>query len=192
MDDPLRVHSPKELELFLEVTPCPRCGHGLTVARLPEARPEGDDRDCVLRAHCVSCNAQRTFHIRWVQPSDDQPSEVVDLAQWVGLYYVYADAIDKGASPAETRQAARLAAQCLTEAMKFYGEDEMPPESAFRKPRSAAAFDSNPANFARTRLRELLAMLPIAARTDPDRDCQAGPNGPEQENASPRAWWKIW
>ncbi len=161
--------------------------------RVPKATPEGggDHRASAVRVHCKSCNSQRTFHIQWVEVADDQPSEVVDLAQWVGLYYLYADEIDKGDSPTETRTTARRAAQCLAEALKFYAQEEMPPESAFHKAESLVAFRNNPANFARTRLRELQAMLPVAGGAassggaDPDKD-------PDKKPAARKAWWKIW
>jgi len=145
-------------------------------------QPGGD-----VKAHCKRCNAQRTFHIQWVKVAADQPSEVIDLAQWVGLYYLYAGEIDKADSPAEARRTARRAAQCLAEALKFYGRDEMPPESAFQKSESLAAFRSNAANFARTRLRELQAMLPVVAEEAPSSGA-----GPEEEPAAQKAWWKIW
>jgi len=158
-----------------------------------------DSQDLLtLRAHCSNCHAQRTFHVQLVKVSDDQPSEVVDLAQWVGLYHLYSDEMDKADSPAETRRTARLAAQCLAEALKFYSQEEMPPESAFGKAESVAAFRNNPANFARTRLQGLQAMLPAVGRTafdggetDSDPDKTLG-NEPDTETATRKAWWKIW
>ena len=78
------------------------------------------------------------------------------------------------------------AALCLAEALKFYGQEEMPAESAFHKAESLAAFRNNPANFARTRLRELQAMLP-AASDSPGRGAD-----PDNMPAARKAWWKIW
>jgi len=157
--------------------------------RAAKTAPEGggDRRPSAVRAHCKSCNAQRTFHVQWVKAAADQPSEVIDLAQWVGLYFFYADEIGKVDSPSKARAMARRAAQCLGEALKFYGEEEMPPESAFRKAESVAAFRSNPANFAKTRLRELHAMLPVAADASDEGDA-----GPDQKKPARKAWWKIW
>jgi len=66
-------------------------------------------------------------------------------------------------SPAETRRNARQAALCLAEALKFHGQEELPPESAFFCEASRAAYRANPANYARTRLRELQALLPAPA-----------------------------
>lgn len=198
MDEPLRVHSPKELKFLLEVTPCARCGRGLMVGRLTDKLAPDSQGIVTLRARCSNCHAQRTFHIQFVKVSDNQPSEVVDLAQWVGLYHLYADEMDKADSPTDTRRTARLAAQCLAEALKFYAQEEMPPESAFRKAESVAAFRNNPANFARTHLRGLEAMLPAVGRTafdgdETDRDSDKEPGkGSDNETAASKAWWKIW
>jgi len=188
MDEPLRLHSLMELEFFLDVAPCARCGRGPLAVRA--ARPAGKEQAGELparvRAHCQSCKAQRTFHIEWIRnAAADQPSEVVDLAQWVGLYFFYADQVAKAKTPTEARAAARRATQCLAEALKFYGSDEMPPESAFRKEQSLAAFRNNPANFAHTRLRELQAMLPVAA--DAGRA-----ERPDDSPDDHKAWWKLW
>ena len=170
--------------------------------RLADKLAPGDGQGVIaLRAHCSNCRAQRTFHIQWVKVPDDQPSEVVDLAQWVGLYHLYADQMDKADFPAQTRAMARLAAQCLAEALKFYAQEELPPESAFRKAESIAAFQNNPANFARTRLRGLEAMLPAVGRADRGDEIDRTPNKEldkdsdkdlDKEPAAQRAWWKIW
>jgi len=191
MDEPLRVHSPKELEFFLEVTPCARCGHGPLAVRAAKAagKVAAGELPAAVRTHCRNCNAQRTFHVEWIKQAADQPSEVVDLAQWVGLYFLYADQIGKAQAPAEARAAARRATQCLAEALKFYGPDEMPPESAFRNEQSLAAFHDSPATFARTRLRELQAMLPVAA--DAGRAGQ-GDDKPHDAPDAHKAWWKWW
>lgn len=166
---------------------------------LAEKLTQGESEELItLKAHCSNCRAQRTFHIQWVRAADDQPSEVVDLAQWVGLYHLYADKMEKADSPAQARSMARLAAQCLAEALKFYSTEEMPPESAFGKDESIAAFRNNPANFAKTRLRELEAMLPAAGGRDSDcGESDRTPDGDSdkdsgKEAATQKAWWKIW
>jgi hypothetical protein len=187
MAELLRVHLARELKFFLEVMPCARCGRGPLAVRAARAAGKGptDELPVSVRTHCRSCNAQRTFHVEWIKRAADQPSEVVDLAQWVGLYFLYADRIGKAQTPGESRAAARRAAQCLAEALKFYGPDEMPPESAFRKEQSLAAFRNNPANFARTRLRDLQAMLPVAA------DAGQAEQSDDRPDAR-KAWWKLW
>lgn len=173
------------------MAPCARCGRGPLAVRASKAAANGPagELPSSVRTCCRSCKAQRTFHVAWIPAAADQPSEVVDLAQWVGLYFLYADRICKAKTPAESRAAASRAAQCLAEALKFYGPDEMPPESAFRKEHLLAAFRGNPANFARTRLRDLQAMLPVVH--DAGQAEQSGDkpdNGPDAR----KAWWKMW
>jgi hypothetical protein len=191
MAELLRVHLARELKFFLEVMPCARCGRGPLAVRAARAAGKGptDELPVSVRTHCRSCNAQRTFHIEWIKRAADQPSEVVDLAQWVGLYFLHADQIGKAQTPAESRAAARRAAQCLAEALKFYGPDEMPPESAFRKEQSLAAFRNSPANFARTRLRDLQAMLPVEADAD---QAEQSDDKPDDRPDARKAWWKLW
>ena len=176
MDEPLRVHSPREFEFFLEVTPCAKCGHGPLVPISSKARGEvrPGELPTSVRTRCHGCRAQRTFHVEWTPQFDEQPSEIVDLAQWVGLYFQYADRMDKAPSPAASRTAAGNASECLAEALRFYGTDEMPPESAFRVDASVAAFENNPATFARTHLRELQAVLPQAGWATASRSRPAG------------------
>ena len=181
MDDPLRAHTPRELAFFLEVVPCARCGRGpLEVGERRGGGVPHPGEPEAIRTRCHSCKAQRTFHVEWTDASPDQPSEIVDLAQWVGLYFQYADRMDKAPAPADARDAATRAAACLAEALKFYGDDEMPPESAFWADPSREAFDSNPAMFARTHLRELRAMLPVAGAAA------------ERPGHNRKTWWKLW
>lgn len=182
MDDPLAVHSPREFEFFLEVVGCVRCRRGpLRVPASREPKAPAPGREEAIRTRCQHCKAQRTFHVAWTDAPPELPSEVVDLAQWVGLYFQYADRMEKAEDPAEARDAATRAATCLAEALKFYDDDEMPPESAFRAPTSVAAFQSNPATFARTHLRELKAMLPVQRAAGAPSDVDK------------KAWWKqLW
>lgn len=176
-----------ELTFFLDVAPCARCGRGPLCIRAPRpaAKEQARELPARVRTHCRSCKAQRTFHVQWIDHAADQPSELIDLAQWVGLYFLYADQAGKAKTPVEAMAAASRATQCLAEALKFYGPDEMPPESAFRKEQSLEAFRNNPANFAHTRLRELQAMLPVAADAGlaERSDDKPGPH---------KAWWKLW
>jgi len=197
MDEPLRAHSPNEVEFFLQVTACPKCGHGPMEAK--DVQPEGDgdptepSRGAKVRALCKRCGAQATYHFRWDAPAPapgdcvnptDRPSTLIDLGQWVGLCYRFQEEADRAASPAEAHQAHRRAALCLDEALKFHLGEELPPESAFFTETSLAGFRSNPALYARTRLREFQALLPTAVVTaDPPPPATAEPH---------HAWWRFW
>ncbi|MGB2823668.1 MAG: hypothetical protein WBF17_21990, partial [Phycisphaerae bacterium] len=181
MDEPLRAHTSNELHFFLMVTPCAHCGRGPLVPEgidLPAAGGEGDPdplREATIRTHCKRCGFEADFRFRWehdvpadadgpgcVNPSR-QPSRIVDLGQWVSLYHMFSESAASADSPVDARRSARQASLCLSEALKFYRDEELPPESALFREASAAAFRENPANFARTRLRDLQAMLPAPA-----------------------------
>ncbi|HUS92234.1 MAG TPA: hypothetical protein VM695_10315 [Phycisphaerae bacterium] len=178
MDEPLGAHTPNEIEYYLLVANCAKCGHGPFVIK--NVRSEGDggaaagSRGAAIRTRCRRCGAQTTFHFRWdgdaPDPADEinptgRPSRIIDLGQWVGLYHVFREQSSSAESPAETRRAARKAAMCLAEALRFYSQEELPPDSAFFCEASRAAFQENRANFARTRLRELQALLPTFVDT---------------------------
>jgi hypothetical protein len=204
MDEPLQAHTPNELEYYLRVTPCARCGHGPLVPQRPEpadagAAEDGDPapplRQASVRTRCKRCGHHQTFHFGWqydvpdgpgdadcINPSD-QPSRIIDLGQWLGLYYMFAEAAAPADSPAEARRAYRQAAMCLAEALKFHGPEELPPEAAFFREASLTAYRANPANYARTRLRELEAVLPAPARAE---------SGTPPDHPAGRPWWKFW
>jgi len=203
MDEPLRAQTPNEVPYYLMVTSCAGCGRG-SLAPVEPPEPAGDalrqgpgPREAVVYARCRRCGRDHTFRFRWqhdvpaaaddpdgINPTD-QPSRIIDLGQWVGLYCHFSDASSSAEPPGESRRLARRAALCLAEALKFHAGAELPPESAFSCEASAAAYRQNPANYARTRLRELQALLPAAAhRAHPDA-------GGADAHAS-HSWWRFW
>jgi hypothetical protein len=198
MDEALLAHTPNEMEYYLRVTPCAHCGGPLLPSepRPAEAGAAGTDvaGRASVRVRCRKCRRGRTFHFAWqydpaadaggedcINPTD-QPSRIVDLAQWVGLYYQFSEAVSGEASPAEARRAARRAALCVEEALKFHAGQEQPPETSLFCEASRAAYRDSPANYARARLRELQARLPAAARPQADQ--------PASDQRRP--WWQFW
>jgi len=99
-------------------------------------------------------------------------SRVIDVAGWLTLFAMLQDEARVGADNAHTPQARaavrRLhlqASACLSEALKFYDEDnDLPPDDAFFSKRSRQQFRQHPELFARDRLIELRAKLPIQHR----------------------------
>ena len=102
---PLRAHGLAEAYLYLKVTPCPDCSEGpwevQSEAPLPAGGPARPGTGCVLHARCHHCGARRDFAFQfpaapadgrepWGQPVNptDRPSEIIDLGQWVSLYYL--------------------------------------------------------------------------------------------------------
>lgn len=201
MDEPLKAHTPNEMPCYLLVTHCAECGRGPLEPQVPADPPaeppqDPDRPEVSVRARCRRCGHEHSFRFRCqhdvpalgddpdcINPTEE-PSRIIDLAQWVGLYYHFADASGSAPSPVESRRLARRAALCLSEALKFYSSDEMPPASAFFcSESSAAAFRANRANYARTRLRELQALLPAAAHH---------PSSDRSAKASSHPWWRFW
>jgi hypothetical protein len=198
MDEALLAHTPNEMEYYLRVTACAHCG-GPLVPQEPEPAGQGASADGVagratVRVRCRKCHRGRTYRFAWqfdtsarpdahdcINPSD-QPSRIVDLVQWMGLYYQFSEAADGAASPAEARRDARRAALCLEEALKFHAGEEQPPETALFCEASLTAYRDSPANYARSRLQELQARLPAAARPEADEP-------PGDQN---RSWWRFW
>ncbi len=173
MQEPLQVHSANEVRYYLLATPCEVCGAGPCV--MHAATPPADDSDAEhARATCQACQAGRVLpFVSEYQPADpdtpcisptDEPSTVVDLDQWLGLFYQLSDFAARQSDPHEARLLTMRSTMCLAEALKFYedDDDEMPPASAFFNDTSRLAFHEHPQNFTRQLLRDLQAKLPPA------------------------------
>jgi len=198
---PLQAHGLVEAHLYLKVTPCPDCARGpleVEPAAAPEDAPAQPPRVRILHARCHHCGARRELAFQlaaaaddrqaWLEPINptDQPSEIIDLGQWVSLYYLLLEETQRaGQSPEGSRLAFREA-QCLDEALKFYSsDDELPPPTAFFTASSRQAFAEHPESFARQRLRDLRSRLP-APRAVPRRA------GDDDSQAGKRPWWRFW
>jgi len=202
---PLRAHSWAEAYLYLKVTPCPACAQGpweLQVER--PATVEGSARSPggqvrSLRAKCLHCGAQQEFIFHCANPDPEdpprpalerinpgpEPSEIIDLGQWLSLFHLLVDQAHRSPDAAESRRVAFQAAQCLDEALKFYTEDdELPPRAAFRTEASRRAFAEHPEKFARQRLRDMRSRLPDLRVMERHltRDARA---------PSRRRWWRL-
>lgn len=193
MDQPLRAHTFNEVRYYLMVCSCEACGKGPWV--IDQAEPPKDpDKVATVKAHCNSCHATRDFsftcaHIlpegedECINPTDS-PSQIVDLGQWLSLHALLLDKARSADSPLEGHRMAYQAGLCLTEALNFYGDDELPDKSAFFSHTSELAFDKYPENFAKQKLRDMLAELPVMHHTHPA--------DPQQQSAEARKWWQFW
>lgn len=176
------------------VWPCADCGKG------PLEIDEGFLPDTSLDpmhvpTHCKSCKGAHVLQARCasaIEGSDPMiinptagPSRIIDLAQWLSLFYLLIESAAAEASRPAVRQMGYQAALCLGEALKFYGDNELPPESAFFTESSRQAFHEHPANFARQKLRDIQSKLPapskMARRVERDKN-----------PARPRQWWRFW
>jgi len=191
MDEPLPAKTSNEVRYYLMVTPCDKCGKGPWIV---ESNTGGDPR--VVEARCGKCDTVRSFSFVCTEdPADeaadpesvnpgDEPSRIIDLGQWLSLFYLLVESAAAETSRTEARRAGYRAALCLAEALKFYGDDELPPETAFFSPTSREAFREHAEKFARQRLRDMQAKLPslpkMAQRIARDRE-------------APRyRWWQLW
>lgn len=195
----LRAHSQAEAYLYLKVTPCPECAAGPWEVREQPGAGEAPPGRQALRARCLQCGTEQEFAFECAEAPPEQPlpaggevvnptgaaSEIIDLGQWLSLFYFYAESADRTADKAEVRRLTFRAAQCLDEALKFYRPaDELPPPSAFFVDSSRQAFADHPERFARQRLRDMRSKLP-------DLRLMARRLALDAQGKPPRRWWPF-
>lgn len=191
---PLIAHTVNEVRFYMMVCPCAHCRKGPWVAA--EFGQPDEHRRMTLKARCKNCSTEATFEFavqhstyrlgsqsETINPTD-KPSQLVDLAQWLSLFYMLVESAAAKDQPEISRRASYQAALCLAEALKFYGDDELPPPSAFFSDDSRRAFEQHPEKFARQRLRDMQAKLPalpsMARRIDRD------------DWVATKKWWQFW
>lgn len=206
-NSPLQAHSWPEIHYYLRVTACPACGKGPWRAE-PGAPAEPSHADAatpapiVLSATCEACGHSQGFcfagpaaaaeqesqsseHLPPSPNPTDEPSRIIDVGQWLSLFHLLIQTAGAESDKAAARRIGYQAAQCLAEALKFYGEDELPAPSAVWTPATRTALRDHPERFARQRLRDMQAKLPslvaMAHRVEADRI-----------RASRRRWWQFW
>jgi len=198
---PLRIHSVAEAYLLLMVTPCEACGKGPLEAAGHEPVDLPGSAGRRLAATCKACGHEQAFVFDLAsvdedeagEPSGsalprinptDEPSRVIDVAQWLMLFETIVRSADRASDPAESRRLGYEAAQCLEEALKFYpAEGEWPSESAFFHSWTLRRFREHKHLFARTRLVQMRGRLPSLIEME---ERLAG------ESRSRRRWWAFW
>jgi hypothetical protein len=199
---PLEAHSVAEAHLYLMVTPCKLCGTGRT--RCVESRRDSSAEGHVwtVQTRCEGCGFDSPFRFRLSEePASAEvegdelaaarisaatmPSRIIDVAQWLTLFRVIGEAAAAQADAAESRRLGYEAAQCLEEALKFYGADnDLPPPEAVFHEASRRQLRERPNLFARGRLINLRAKLPTLTEME-QRLRSAG-------HRRPHKWWKLW
>ena len=197
MDEPLRAHTLTEGRYYLMVTACESCGKGPWAITSTEASQEGG-KLLTTRARCEQCGSERPFRflceggesqvgseVERINPTDE-PSRIVDLGQWLSLFYMLTESAASDADKVSARRTGFRATLCLNEALKFYGDDELPEESAFFSERTLITFREHPEKFARQRLRDMRAKLPALPKMARSvrRD--------EQAAKKKTRWWAFW
>jgi len=195
MDEPLQAHTFNEARYYLTVTACEACGHGPWKINSAEP-PPGAQGLISVEARCQRCGDERTFRFscenrlpssgaesEQINPTDS-PSRIIDLAQWLSLFYMLIEEAASADGKPDARRRGFRAALCLAEALKFYGDDELPEESAFFSEASLEVFHEHPEKFARQKLRDMRAKLPAFA--------VMARNVARDERKRPKKWWRFW
>jgi len=175
----LLAHSLAEAYLYVMASPCPSCGKGpLRGGDTRKISENGNTCALSLSATCGNCGRRNAIVFRLdrdaplssdgpytvVNPSDE-PSRILDVAQWITLFRVITEAASHERNKMEARRLGLEAAQCLEEAIKFYddAENDLPPPEAFFSEDSRGRFREHPEHFSRTRLLQLRAKLPATS-----------------------------
>ncbi len=187
---PLEAHSISEIHLYLAVTACDACGGGPLECG-PETRPASDGFLSLMQ--CASCGHKRQFAFtlpagEQLRDRDalyptislhDEPSKIIDVGQWITLFRVRLEASGREDSKIESRRLGLEAAQCLEEAIKFYDDNELPPDEAVFCDSTRTRLREHPEQFARQRLVDMRAKLPALSRDT---------GSPQRK----RPWWRFW
>ncbi|HEY3243305.1 MAG TPA: hypothetical protein VGM03_08130 [Phycisphaerae bacterium] len=168
----LPARSLAEVYLYLMVTPCAACEEGPLRAGDATSRQESGRLRVEVPVTCAACGQRGSRHFELPLEArdsmhqnrisaDGSVSPIIDVAQWMTLFRMIAEAADRQSDKIEARRLGYEAAQCLEEALKFYvADNDLPPARAFFTDKSRALLREHPEYFSRQRLLELRAKLP--------------------------------
>lgn len=193
-ETPLQANSALEAIHYVHVSVCPTCRTGQLDAGQP-----GFDRatgEMKVVALCMNCGASHLhrFQLTSAVPALDpvsnpgavnpsgEPSGLIDVVQWVTLSAQLLEAAEATPDRQEARWRKHRAAECLDEALKFYGPgEELPPAAACFAAGSLDRLRAHPDRFMRQRLVGLRNRLPSISASD--RVLESIPEKP---------WWRLW
>jgi len=171
----LPSRSAAERRFYLMILTCAQCGSG--PFDFVSSERSGDEHADIWYVRCRSCRAGRRLlfdratllvdesaagreEYPVVNPTQ-QASELLDVGQWLALFYAIISATADQHDRNEVRRLGYEATLCLEEALKFYGPDgELPGPSAFFTESSTQRFREHPEQFARERLHQMREKLP--------------------------------
>ena len=197
-DLPLITHSLAEAYLYLMATPCASCREG-PLEGAEANLIEKDDAKAVfsIEVTCGACGALTTLTFQQPDGSTenagagstvinptDEPSNIVDVAQWITLSHVILEDAKRETDRVKARQLSLQAARCIDEALKFYDDvgNDLPPPEAFYLKASRRGFRGHPEEFSKQRLINLKSKLPTPS---------AGEGGtPSVDPKAPSRWWR--
>lgn len=197
-DPPLIAHSIVEAYYYLMATPCASCQEGPLVGA-EAVFSEKDDGEVMfsIDVTCGACGALETsaFQLRpktaenegvgsaVINPTEE-PSRIVDVAQWITLSHVILEDAKRETNKVRARQLSLDSARCLDEALRFYddADNDLPPPEAFFLEASRRGYQEHPEEFSRQRLIDLKSRLPTPS---------AGEVGtPSVDPKVPGRWWR--
>lgn len=181
------------------VQSCSHCGQGplLSATSLREASGRPGRALLTMQAKCSHCHEESWLQFELPEQEEPrpgldtrtnrinptgEPSRILDVTQWVTLHRIVLNAAERAADKAEARELKCEAAECLDEALRFYGADsDLPPAKALFTEHSRRRIKDRPELYIRQALlaqRQRLPSRDVAAR-DPARPAS-------------RRWWQFW
>jgi len=149
-----------------------------------------------VQACCKECDREHGFRFRLADDvpthdrddlypvinTSDVPSQILDVGQWIMLSQLMLERTKHEPQRIEARRLEYQAGQCLQEAIKFYDDNDLPPESAIFVEDTRRRRRAHPEMFSRRHLCEMRAKLPQAIN----------PNCSTVQPDVATPWWKFW
>ncbi len=167
----LPAHSVAERQFYIMVLQCAECAGG-GFDRVGEEESEDGKAD-IWHVRCRTCGSGRQLlfdrSALLIQEGENLPvvapvgtrSELLDVGQWLALFYTVLGAASETSDKKESRRLGYEATLCLEEALKFYPPDsELPREDAFFANASKERFHEHAEQFTRDRLYRMRERLP--------------------------------
>ncbi len=179
---PLVAHSYMEIHLFLQMTVCENCT-AAPLQPLSHNLPSPAPSESAITVFTTCGHCQHPHEFLFEIPKDalptkfdeltpinktSQPSQLIDLAQWVTLdQMLYEDSSNESDAKLARRLAIK-ASLCLGEALKFFQDpdNDLPPVEAFFQESSRSRFMQNPQLYSRQRILALRAKRPVATPSE--------------------------
>ncbi len=200
----LPARSTVERHFYLMVLQCGKCGRGPFTLVRTEQTPDG--REDLWYVRCRQCQQGQCLRfdreklavdeatniasdLPEVNPTD-HPSELIDVGQWLALFY---SILNAAANQQDRKEAQRLgyeATLCLEEALKFYRDDnELPGERAVWVQASRERLKEHPEMFVR---QKLLAMREKLPNIEVMRQAMRKSENLTQVDGKKTRWWNRW
>jgi hypothetical protein len=195
-----------ERHFYLMVLSCDQCGKGPFELISTEQTPDGQVDIWYIR--CKPCGQgqrlqfdqsrlvldeaeNRTNELLEVNPTD-QPSELMDVGQWLALFF---SILNAAADEKDRKEAQRLgyeATLCMEEALKFYEQDsDLPPARAVWTENSQQRLKDHPELFVRTRLLQMREKLP-SIHVMRKAMINTIPKPENDDGQKKKHWWHTW